>query len=278
MESKGGNGVFEDVYQSHDRLWLKPKWNSNAVCGLFSFRTGGVSDTPYDSLNLGLHVGDDVNQVIQNRRICAEELYGNLESWVVAEQVHGNKVACVDENHRGCGAKDHSSSILGVDGLITDKKDITLVVLSADCVPILFFDPVSNVIATAHSGWKGTLQHISAVVISTMAEKYHSNPRDIHVHLGPSIRKCCYEVNEAVAFPMMEQFGSRVLMKRFYAKDRYLLSLQDCIIQDLQKCGIEQNHIDDCGVCTGCHVPLIFSHRKEHGKTGRLAGAIRLLP
>lgn len=268
--------MFNHVYQSQERLWLKPEWNNHIVQGVFSFRTGGVSETPFQSLNMGLHVRDNAASVIQNRELCARELSTSLESWVVAEQVHGNKVACVDETHRGLGSTDHRDAISGVDGLITDKPDVTLAVLSADCVPILFYDPVSSVIATAHSGWKGTLSHIAVMVIETMIEKYHSNLQDIRIILGPSIRRCCYEVSEEVASLMVEQFGKKIVTKGFYSKDHYWLGLQDCILQDLYCCGIKKEHIDDSGICTGCHVPLLFSHRKEKGKTGRIVGAIRL--
>jgi polyphenol oxidase len=268
--------VYNHVYHSGNSLWLRPKWNSGHVRSLFSFRAGGVSAAPFRSLNMGLHVGDDEASVIRNREICAGELLTSIESFVVAEQVHGNQVACIDETERGLGSVDHSGAISGVDGLITDRPGVTLAVLSADCVPVLLYDPVRKVIATAHSGWKGTLAHIVLVVIEKMVEKYHSNPADIHVSLGPSIRRCCYEVGESVAQPMMEQFGNKVVTRRFHAKGSYWLGLQACIVQDLFRYGIEKQHIDDCGICTSCHVPLLFSYRKEHGKTGRIMGAIRL--
>lgn len=268
--------MFRDVHQSNGCLWLKPKWNCSGVFSLFSFRMGGVSASPYTSLNMGLHVGDDTQNVLLNRELCAHELRGDLTSWVNAEQVHGNQISCVDESYRGSGAFSHETAILGVDGLITDRRDITLAVLAADCVPILFYDPVRGVIATAHSGWKGTLSHISSTMVRTMADKYKSKPSDIRVILGPSIRKCCYEVSATVALPMMEQFGNKVALKGFYIEGHWYLGLQDCIRQDLRESGIKEENIDDCGICTGCHVPYLFSHRKENGHTGRLVGAIRL--
>ncbi|MCL6444778.1 MAG: polyphenol oxidase family protein, partial [Alicyclobacillus sp.] len=141
----------------NEPIWIKPSWPIEIARGLFSFRTHGVSEGPFASLNVGYHVPDQPDAVTENRRRIARELGGDLEDWVVAEQVHGTHVAVVHQAHRGQGATPALSPVPGVDALVTQEPGLTLVVMSADCVPMLFFDPVQRAIGVAHSGWKGTV-------------------------------------------------------------------------------------------------------------------------
>lgn len=259
-----------------DPIWIRPDWPLHVVRGLFSFRHGGVSTGDYHSLNVGLHVGDRPDCVIQNRRLCADQLGSTLDEWVVAEQVHGTTVAVVDEGQAGRGAYDATSAVAGADALVTDVPGITLVVMAADCVPLLFFDRRRRAVAAAHSGWKGTVGHIAQRVIETMARTYGTDPADVEVWLGPSIRRCCYEVSDAVAQPVMREFGKAYLIPRFNAPGKYWLSLQSCICKDLVDAGVPPSQIVDCGVCTSCQSTRLFSHRADAGRTGRQLAAIRL--
>ncbi|MCL6453058.1 MAG: peptidoglycan editing factor PgeF [Alicyclobacillus sp.] len=253
-------------------------WSKAGVRASFSFRTGGVSKAPWQSLNLGYHVGDDPARVEENRRRWSERGFGDLADWVVGEQVHGNQVAVVDRRHRGAGSTTDHAPIAGCDALVTNEPGLTLVVLTADCVPILFHDPVRRVVAAAHSGWRGTVSHIAVKVVERMSAEFGSRPEDLRVALGPSIRRCCYEVDEAVAGPVRAAFGEKPLVARHGSEERYWLSLQACIRMDLLNASVLDAHIDDVGVCTACHREHLFSHRAEAGKTGRQCGAIVLSP
>jgi polyphenol oxidase len=260
-----------------DPVWIRPNWPSHGVRGLFSFRRGGVSLPPYEELNVGLHVGDDADAVLKNRARCAAEVGCPVERWVVAEQVHSATVAVVTEADAGRGAWDVHTSIQGADALVTDVRGLGLVVMAADCVPVLFYDEVRQVIAAAHSGWKGTVQHIVRRVLATMQREFQSNPEDVHVCIGPSIRQCCYEVNDVVADPVKSEFGSHVLAQRFYRRDRHLLSLQACVREDLKRSGVRPEHILDTGVCTSCQSDVLFSHRADAGRTGRQLAMVCLV-
>lgn len=244
---------------------------------MFTFRQGGVSHPPYDSLNLGYHVNDDPELVEANRGICAGWLGGELADWVVPEQVHGTAVAAVGRQDAGRGSTKDSHPVPGVDALVTNQPGITLTVLSADCVPILFFDPVAKVIGAAHSGWKGTVGHIAREVLDVMQRSFGSSVADVDVWLGPSVRRCCYEVNDVVAAPVIQEFGAKPLIQRHHRPGKYLLSLQACIRADLVKSGVLPGHIHDVGVCSACRTDVLFSHRAEHGRTGRFMGAVRLV-
>lgn len=258
-------------------VWIHPDWPGDVVRGLFSFRTHGVSPQPYSSLNVGYHVSDNPDKVRQNRLICATALGGELSDWVVPEQVHGVGVAVVDETYAGQGALPASQPVHQVDALVTNRPGLALVVMSADCVPILFFDPVRHVVAAAHSGWKGTVGHIAKCVVETMTSTFGTHPSDIDIWLGPSIRRCCYEVDDTVAVPVHDAFGGGPLVRRHQSPGKYWLSLHACIRQDLLASGVARNHIHDTGVCSGCRTSVLFSHRMERGKTGRFLGAVRLV-
>lgn len=258
-------------------VWIRPDWSTERVQGIFSFREGGVSDAPYQSLNVGYHVGDDPAAVTENRSRCAEAIGATLEDLVVPEQVHGAGVAVVTEADRGRGSTPNLPPIPNVDGVVSNVPGLALTVMAADCVPMLFYDAKAGVVGAAHSGWRGTVSHISQEVLRTMSEVFGSRPQDVEVWLGPSIRHCCYEVDDKVAVPVMESFGRGPLLSRHAKPGKYLLSQQACIRLDLLGAGVSEDNIHDVGVCTACHTQVLFSHRAEHGKTGRLLGAVRLV-
>lgn len=258
-------------------IFIHAKWPREIVRGLFSFRHGGVSARPFHSLNVGLHVGDAADAVIENRARCAEAIGASCADFVVGEQVHGHQVAVITQHDIGRGSIEAESAIPNVDALVTNVRGISLVVQTADCVPVLFFDSGRKVVATAHSGWRGTASHIVSDVISTMARVYGTDPQDLDVWLGPSIRQCCYEVSDAVAQAVRSEFGGFPLIARFNDVHHYWLSLQSCIRHDLLIQGVAAVRIHDVGVCTACRTDTLFSYRAENQATGRMLGAVRLV-
>ncbi|QSO49477.1 peptidoglycan editing factor PgeF [Alicyclobacillus mengziensis] len=257
-------------------IWVTPAFAGESVSAGYSFREGGYSEGAYRGLNLGFHVGDDTQKVTENRAYVAECGFGPVSEWVVAKQVHGNGVAVVGQAERSSGALADVLPVPDCDALVTNEPDTTLVVLTADCVPVLFYDPIHHAIGAAHSGWKGTTLHIVQQVFFHMNFLYHTEAKDLQVSIGPSIRRCCYEVDDKVADPVRREFGEQYLVPRFQTKGKYFLSLQACIQSDLRKLGVPAENIDDVGVCTSCHTDVLFSHRAEHGRTGRECGLIRL--
>ncbi|GMA49150.1 laccase domain protein [Alicyclobacillus contaminans] len=260
---------------NHPRF-ISTRWPWHDVRGLFSLRAGGVSEPPYETLNVGLHVGDRPHAVLQNRSRVAAWVGCGPETWVVPEQVHGNRVAVVDASFAGRGALAVETAVPDVDALVTAEPELPLAVFAADCVPMLFFDPVRRVVAAAHSGWKGTVGHIAREVLSCMREAFDCSPADVRVALGPSIRRCCYEVDESVATMVRAEFGARTMVSRFGRPGKFLLSLQACIRMDLIAGGVLPDHIEDTGACTSCQADLLFSHRAHRGRTGRQLGIVCL--
>lgn len=160
-------------------------------------RHGGASSAPYDTLNLGLHVGDDPDLVIENRLRAARALDLELDQMVFMNQTHGTRVAVVDREMAGRGAQFGEHALIGTDALVTTVTDLPLVVLVADCCPLVLVDPVARVLGVAHAGWRGTAQDIVGVTMDAMV-KLGAQPDRLRAAIGPSIERERYEVGEEV--------------------------------------------------------------------------------
>lgn len=177
--------------------------------------------------------------------------YGNL---VMGEQVHGIRIAHVDENEKG-------KIIPEVDGLISKNSGILLGVTFADCVPLLAVDPKAGVIGTAHAGWKGTLAGIARECIDHM-KNAGSNVTDIRISIGPHIGMCCYNVYEDRARAFQKQFGINEKITSKVGSDWHL-DIGMANYMALLDAGIPQTQIDVSEVCTACHVDSFNSFRRD---------------
>ena len=163
----------------------------------FSTRLGGVSTGIYASMNLGQSRGDDPEKVQRNYRIIADTIGVSTEWMVCSDQTHTTNVKVVTKEDAGKGLlqpKDYQD----IDGLITNVPGLCLVTYYADCVPLLFLDPVQKVIASSHSGWRGTVGHMGEITIQKMQREFGCRPEHILAAIGPSICQDCYEVSEDV--------------------------------------------------------------------------------
>jgi YfiH family protein len=236
--------------------------------GVFT-RHGGVSAAPWSSLNLGGNVGDDPKAVRRNH----ERMYAALgvadERACSVWQVHSADVILANGPVRG------RRWLALADAMITDRANTPLSMRFADCVPLLFHDPVRGVIGMAHAGWRGTVQGVGANTIRAMAEAYGCEPRDIQVGIGPSIGPEHYQVGEEVVAAVRDYFGSEEgLIRRDPADGTAYLDLWAANRLDLERAGVEQ--IEVAGICTATHTDEFFSHRAEKGQTGRFGAVISL--
>ncbi|TLS50412.1 peptidoglycan editing factor PgeF [Paenibacillus antri] len=237
----------------------------------FSSRRGGVSGEPWGSLNCGLHVGDNDDDVAENRRRVAEAAGFDFRRWTCAEQVHGVAVAVVAEAEAGAGRLVRDDALPSKDALVTDVPGVMLNAFYADCVPIWFVDPVRRAVGVAHAGWRGAVADVAGETVRAMTRAYGSEPSELLAAIGPSIRGCCYEVDDQVAKHIPE--GSESI-KPSASPGRYLLDLAIFNRQKLTEAGILANHIEITQYCTSCRTDLFFSHRKENGRTGRMTAWI----
>ncbi|EIT85007.1 hypothetical protein A374_11935 [Fictibacillus macauensis ZFHKF-1] len=239
-------------------------------------RTGGVSVPPYESLNAGFHVGDDPLDVVRNRTLISEAISVPLSRWVGSEQVHEATIQKVTKEHAGRGAKDLQSALARTDGLYTSDPSILLTSLYADCVPLFFISKKNGLVGLAHAGWKGTAAKIGAKMVELWVEKEQVASDDITVVIGPSIGRCCYEVNNYV-IEQMKAAASILTPALIYeetSEDTYQLDLKEMNRHILLSAGIKEDNIHVSTYCTSCQNDLFFSHRKEQGQAGRMMSYI----
>ena len=219
--------------------------------------------------NQGLHVGDIKSEVLKNRSQFAKAININPKKLVSAQQVHGVNIVRVYKEDAGKGALDYQDSIKDCDALITSESDIPLFAFYADCVPIFIADPVKRSIGIVHSGWKGTLNNIAGKVIDAFIEEFDSDPVGIIAVIGPHICRDCYEVSDDI----IDQMTNKGYIGSKFMKDNFL-DLGEIVKNQLEEKGLINIELDDH--CTSCNLDMFYSHRKENGKTGRMAGIIML--
>ena len=225
-------------------VYVAPDPQPEGAAVYFFTRLGGVSEPPFDALNVSRMVGDDPEAVEENLSIIRAAVDGRPAAWV--RQVAGDTVLRVS----GAGLAGEA------DALITAERDLCLSVAIADCVPVALVG--KQEIAMVHSGWRGTLAGVSG-----KAARELRGPA-VRAYIGPSIRRCCYEVSQQLADRFAGAFGGDVVSGRY-------LSLQDAIKKDLE--GVE---VHDLGLCSGCNPDLFYSHRVQKPRTGRnLAQVVR---
>lgn len=252
-------------------LMLQSWCDNNGVTAGFTTRYAG---------NTALHVGDDPQAVIDNRRGVTEQLGWTYEVFTCAEQVHGNHVHVVTPEDIGRGREDRLNAIADTDAIITDKPDVLLAMYFADCVPLYFYDPITQSLGLAHAGWKGSVSEIAIKTVEKMKTTFGAEPENLLASIGPSIGSCCYEVDESVlkhVRPLLEtmQEGRESIkvmdiIKPYDSKDRAKLDLKHLNRHLMIKAGILPSRIEMSSWCTGCRTDLLFSHRKENGVTGRM--------
>lgn len=237
--------------------------NDHQVIQGFSARNSG---------NMALHIGDDPNQVIARRESWLKALGLSLEQLVSGVQVHGTKVALIEETAVGAGAFSLNGAIPETDALITKKPGIVLATFTADCIPVFIYDPATPAIGVVHAGWRGTIDGIVSITVNRMADEFGTIPGNCLIAMGPSICGACFRVERQLA----ERFGKVYSQVVTEAESGYRVDLQTFIRLDLIEIGVRSDHIYQAKFCTNCQPERFFSYRADHGKTGRMMGIIAL--
>lgn len=242
----------------------------------FSSRKGGISSGSYSSLNLGFNTKDDRENIVENYKIICKALEINPENLVLSNQIHEDGIAVVNSSDRGKGIW-RDSDINGVDGLITNDKEVALVTFYADCVPLFFLDPVKKVIGLSHAGWRGTVLEIGKKTIEKMTNQFQCNPKDVLVGIGPSIGHCCFEVDENVVIEFQKNIQN--IQDAITAKqnNKYHIDLWAVNKKSLMEAGVPENNITISSLCTVCNQQEFFSHRGQNGIRGTLAAVMELV-
>lgn len=249
---------------------------SGLVRHCFTTSRGGFSPEPY-GMNLGIANKDDPGNVLRNYEKIAYVLGSYPGNWTVSAQVHGDKILRVGVTERGQGVV-RPREIEGIDGLITNRPQVGLVTIHADCVPLYFLDPVRKAIGLAHAGWRGTVQKIGARMIERMQEDFGTDPEDLLTAIGPSIGPCCFEVGPEVA----EQFAAHfpadtdAVIRPAQTEGKYMVDLWETNRRIMVDCGVMQDKITVTDLCTACHADVFYSWRKNKAP-GRMAAILELI-
>lgn len=237
---------------------------TNIVTAGVSLRCGGVSRSPYASLNLAEHVGDDPNAVAANRALFFQQT-GSVDLHY-CRQIHSTEVIDVHEER-----PTNPESRPEADALVSARCGVTLGIFTADCIPVFILDVVTPAIGIVHAGWRGTFAGIAANAFTRMKTRFGTLAANCQIHLGPSIQKCCYTVSTELLDQFTERFGSTV-------RNGTNLSLQAANINQLIEIGLPTTSISVSPFCTACRTDLFYSHRAENGQTGRMLSFIKLNP
>ena len=251
---------------------------TGVVRHLMSTRRGGVSEGDLWSMNVSYSRGDRKENVDENYRRIAEALGCGMEDFVFSDQTHTTNIRHVTGADRGKGIlrpRDYAD----VDGMITDEPGIVLSTFYADCVPLLFVDPVKKAVGLSHSGWKGTAGCMGRKTVEAMQEAFGSRPEDILAGIGPSICRDCYEVSKDVAEVFQALFAEDIMRKTGVGireileekgNKKYQLDLWKANEAICLSAGISPEHISVTDVCTCCNPTYLFSHRASNGRRGNL--------
>jgi YfiH family protein len=221
------------------------------------------------NFSLALHTQENPKMVLENRGKI-QNYFPNMK-FIVANQTHSDNISIIS-SFDSKGWDSQESAIQNCDSIVTNQKGVMLTILTADCVPILLFDPVERVVSAIHAGWRGTQKKIVYKTIEKMKQKFNSNPKNIIAGIAPSIMRCCYEVDWEVAKNFID-------CKNAFDKvgDKYMLDLPYINKEQLLKIGVKKENIELSNICTSCQVEEYFSYRKEKGCSGRFMSMIGLI-
>lgn len=236
--------------------------------GVFT-RQGGSSCAPWASLNVGGNIGDDPRHVRKNHERMYHALGMSEQRACTVWQVHSADIVLANGPVRG------RRWLAQADGMISATVDTPLAMRFADCVPLMFYDPLRRVIGMAHAGWRGTVQDIAGRMVHAMVDAWDCRPEDIQAGIGPSIGPQAYQVGEEVVAAVHSCCGSLdSLVRRDSADGTAWLDLWACNRLLLERAGLRQ--VEVSGICSASRLDEFFSHRAERGRTGRFGAVMTL--
>ena len=219
----------------------------------------------------------EYDKAVNSYKTICEELKLNYNDIVKTNQTHSDNVEKIDEKV----SKDEPdfSIYKQTDGLVTDKSNLVLSTTNADCILLMFYDPIKNIIANVHSGWKGTLQRISVKAVEKMKSEYDCNPNDIICCMCPSIRKCHFEVDTDVYEMFKNEFKKLNCISEIFEQENDKWYIDTVLINKLilQEAGLLEENIVDSGICSVCNKDVIHSFRAEGASYGLNTAIISLI-
>jgi YfiH family protein len=241
----------------------------------FTTRWGGTSGGALYSLNLGTNRGDDPKSVLENYRILSKALELGCDSFAFSKQVHKDNVRIVSQSDR---RSPFDEIPYEADGLVTNIRNLPIMIFTADCVPVLLCDPVSGVIAAVHCGWRSTVMDILGKALEKMAG-LGAMPENINAAIGPSISKCCFETGPEVPESVLKLLGGNcggLIEPEEGVPGKYMVDVKGVCLTRLIQLGVPERKVDVSQECTMCLPDKYWSHRATGGIRGSQASLIVL--
>jgi YfiH family protein len=219
-----------------------------------------------DNFNIADHVGSNCENAINNRRLICNQVGLNCDRLTTGQQVHKTNVAVVTSQDVGKGSDSWKSAIPETDALVTNLRDTPIMVISADCLLILLYDPVRKAIGVIHASWRTTFGGIIGKTVELMRKTYQTSPNDLIVGIGPGAGACCYEVDD----PFVKTISERPELLPFVVQrnDKRYFDLPHAGQSELISAGVSMDHIEMMNRCTICDTNF-FSYRRQGKAAGR---------
>ena len=247
-----------------------------SVTAFSSTRQGGYSEGRYGEFNINRYCGDNENNIRQNKTLLCDLLGIRDEHLIMPHQVHETEVVMVDDNFLQQSADVRQQQLEGVDALMTNIPGVCIGVSTADCIPVLLFDPIKRIAAAIHAGWRGTTKRIVEKSVDAMIAAYGCSPQDVVAQIGPGIHIESFEVGDEVyeAFHK-EGFSMESISMKYPARDgssieKWHINLPECNRQQLLSCGIPYSQITVSEICTYQQHERFFSARRLGINSGRI--------
>ena len=247
---------------------------ASQVMAFSTTRHGGAGKGSYAGFNLNPYCGDDPTAVSANRAALSQELRLSAERIVLPHQVHGDRCLAITGNLFCLSEQGQMAALDGYDALMTQLRSTCVGVSTADCIPVLLYDPSHDAVAAVHAGWRGTVQCIVVKTLQAMGRAYGTRAADVRAVIGPGISLPNFEVGQEVYDRFAEaRFDMSRIAKR-YAK--WHINLPLCNQLQLEDCGVKPDNIQASGICTFDRVDDYFSARRLGTASGRIYTGIIL--
>ena len=237
----------------------------------FTTRHGGVSTGSQASLNLAFGRGDSMENVEKNIHILASSLGFDPGKMVLTRQIHSSLVRVVTD--ADCAGLCHRS-YPECDALVTNTPGVTLMVFTADCTPILLYDPVTGAVGAAHAGWRGTAQDIAGKTVAAMAAHFGCDVKNIRCAIGPNLGQCHFETDGDVPHALIGTFGREALPYIRKQDGKFHPDLKAVNALALCRRGVDPGNIEISDCCTWCQSDRFWSHRVTKGDRGSQGAVI----
>ena len=246
----------------------------DGVTAFSTTRQGGYSQGNYGQFNINCYCGDDKEGIQKNREALCQLLAIADDHLLMPHQVHLTKIAQIDDAFFALPADERHQALEGVDALMTNIEGVCIGVSTADCIPVLLYDPVQRAACAIHAGWRGTVKRITEQAVAQMTAVYGTRPADIIAQIGPSIHLDSFEVGDEVyeAF-QQEGFDMQAISKK---KEKWHIDLPECNRLQLIAKGIPADHIAVSSICTYQQADRFFSARRLGINSGRIFTSIIL--